>query len=109
MSVHIEPTIKALQGGLTELGVAKGVKNIDSWMEALESADFRGAKTIHENLAKLKKHLESGELDGKAIGGLLHTLGTETVHAAAHAEGHQAEKIKQIGELLTTSGGDLQK
>ena len=109
MSVHLEPTIKALQGNLVEFGVAKGVKNIDSWMEALEGADFRGAKTIHDNLAKLKKHLESDELDGKAIGAILHTLGTETVHAAAHAEGAQGEKIKHLGELLSTAGGDLQK
>ena len=27
--MSLDTTIKALQGGLTELGVAKGVKNID--------------------------------------------------------------------------------
>ena len=52
--MSLDTTIKALQGGLTELGVAKGVKNIDSWMETLETADFRGSKIIHENLGKLK-------------------------------------------------------
>lgn len=100
-----DTTIKAVQDGLTEMGAAKGIKNIDSWLEALETAEFRGAKTIHGNLAKLKKHLENEELDSKAITELLHTLGEETKRAAGHEDNAHTKKIAELGELLATAGG----
>lgn len=105
----LDTTIKALQGGLTDLAAGKGVKNIEGWIETLEKADFRGAKVIHENLGKLKTHLEADTLDGPAIGALLHTLGEETKRSASHASGAQSEKITLLGELLGKSGSDLSK
>lgn len=100
----LETTLKAFQDGLTHLAqdkaVQQGVKNIDSWMTRLEKEDFRGAKIIHENLGKLKRHLEADELDPKAISDLLKTLGEETIRVASQAEGTQAEKIKHLGEAL---------
>lgn len=100
----LDTTIQAFQNGLTTLAqdkaVQQGVKNIDSWMTRLEKEDFRGAKIIHENLGKLKRHLEADHLDHSAIGDLLKTLGEETIRAASRAEGKQAEKVKQLGEAL---------
>ena len=113
MITHLEPTLKAFQKALgetvTKTTVAHGIKNIDGWLEKLETADFRGAKTIHGNLENLKKHLEADEPDPKAIGKLLRTLGEETGRVASHAEGAPGEKLKQLAELLTKSGGDLEK
>ena len=108
--MSLDTTIKALQGGLTELGVAKGVKNIDSWMETLEKADFRGSKIIHDNLGKLKTHLEAEAPDGAAIGQLLVTIGEETTRAISHhADNAEGKKLGQLAELLTSAGGDLSK
>jgi len=101
MPVKLAATIKAFQDGITNLSAAQGIKNIEAWEETLKDADFRGAKTIHENLGKLKKLLQSDNLDGGAIVGLLKTLGEETVRASSHAEGKQAEQIKELGELLS--------
>jgi hypothetical protein len=103
----LDTTIKAIQGGLTSLAADKGVKNIEGWMQQLDEAEFRGAKTIRDNLGKLKRHLESGNLDGAAIGELLGTLGQATVRAASNAQGAQGRKIQQLGELLSQSAGDL--
>ena len=107
--MNLDTSIKALQDGVTHLAVTKGVKNIEGWLETLEKADFRGAKVIHENLGKLKRHLEADPLDGPAIGALLRTLGDETTRAASQADATQGAKIKQLGELLGKSGGDLSK
>lgn len=109
MTTHLDTTIAAFEKGLTEFAAAQGVKNIDRWLETLEKADFRGAKIIHENLGKLKKHLEADELDGPAIGELLRTLGEETGRTASHVEGAQAEKIQRLADLLGQSGSDLSK
>lgn len=100
----LEATIKALQDGLTHLGIAAGVKSIDGWMETLEKADFSGAKTIHEHLDKLKGQLQADKPDGSAITATLKTLGHETTKAASHADGEAADKIKQLGEALASAG-----
>ena len=107
--MNLDTTIKALQEGATHLALDKGIQNIASWMDALEKADFRGAKVIHENLGKLKGHLEAAHLDGPAIGKLLRTLGEETTRAASQVEGAQGEKVTRLGELLGKSGSSLSK
>lgn len=109
MTIHLDATLKAFQNGITGFGVANGIKNIDGWIGTLENAEFRGAKVIHENLSKLKSHLEADTLDGPAIGGLLHTLGEETKRAASHADGAQGEHLAQLAELLSKSHTDLGK
>jgi len=104
MIPNLEATIKALQGGLTQLGIAAGVKNIDSWMETLEKADFNGSKTIHEHLGKLKSELQSGTPDGAAITATLKSLGSETTKVAGQVDGEAGQKIKQLGEALSSAG-----
>jgi hypothetical protein len=104
----IDSTIKALQTGLADLGVKKGIANIEGWMEALEQEEFRGAKTIHDNLGKLKRKLESDDSDSETVAELLNKLADETKRAASHANG-QAEKISQLGEMLSTATAELSK
>lgn len=103
----LDTTIRAFQNGLTNLAqdkaIQQGVKNIESWMTRLEKEEFRGAKIIHENLGKLKRHLEADELDRPAIGELLKALGEETIRAASHAESKEAQKVKQLGEALVNA------
>ena len=108
VTAHLDATIKALQGSLTALAADKGVKNIDGWMTALEHAEFRGAKIIHENLGKLKRQLEADTLDGAAIAQLLRTLGEETARTASHA-GAAGDKVSQLADLLGKSAGQLGK
>jgi hypothetical protein len=107
MAASIDTTIKALQNGITDMSPEQGVKNIDGWILKLESADFRGAKGIRDNLVKLKKHLESGHLDGAAIGQLLGTLANSTVRAAGQASGKDGTKVQQLGEALSSCADEL--
>jgi hypothetical protein len=107
MAANLDNTIKAFQSGITTMSPDQGVKSIDEWLKKLENADFRGAKSIHDSLSKLKKHLESGNLDGAAIGELLSKLGDATVRAAGQASGKDADKIKQLGQALSDCGDEM--
>lgn len=106
MATQIEPTINILQD-LTNAAVKKGVEKIAKWEGDLEKADFTGAKTIHSDLAKLRKHLEGESLDGKAIGALLVKLGESTGHASKHAEGKTVQQLELLGQALVKAGKSL--
>lgn len=107
MTKQLDTTLKAAQDGLTTLSANQGVKAIDGWLSTLEKADFRGAKVIHENLGKLKTHLEAGDLDAATIAQLLKTLGEETARTASHVDGADGKKITQLAELLGRSAAGL--
>ncbi len=107
MSTKIDSTIHLLSDKLTETAAKHGAEIIGKWEADLEAADFRGAKTIHADLTKLRHHLEGGELNGVAIGELLVNLGGSTERAAAHAEGTAGERLAKMGETLISAGKGL--
>lgn len=107
MSTKIDATIHLLSDKLTETAAKHGAEIIGKWEADLEAADFRGAKTIHADLTKLRHHLEGGELNGVAIGELLVNLGGSTERAAAHAEGTQGERLAKMAETLISAGKGL--
>ena len=107
MPTRIDPTINVLKGQLNAAAAKKGVEMIGKWEGDLEKADWRGAKIIHENLGKLRRHLEGGELNGATIGGLLVTLGEETGRAASHAQGDTTGKLNSLSQALIDAGKGL--
>ncbi|THF67932.1 hypothetical protein E7T06_18835 [Deinococcus sp. Arct2-2] len=109
MTSQLDTTIAAFEKGLTDFSAAKGAKSIDTWLKTLEKADFHGAKIIHENLSKLKTHLEADEIDVPAIGELLRNLAEETGRTASQADGAVGEKILQLAGLLSQVGSDLSR
>ncbi len=100
-------TIKHFTEGLTSFTISAAVKNIEGWEAKLQDVEAPGAKAIVKDLEKLKTHLQSDNLDGKAIGALVTKLGKETVALAKHGEGDQAEKIKSLGEALVHAAEKL--
>lgn len=108
MATQIQSTIDALQGNLTQLG-DKGTGAIQKWEDRLADADWRGAKTIHEDLGKLRRHLEGGDLDAAKIGELLVKLGEATERAAEHAEGAAGAGLKTLAATLQKAGAGLNK
>lgn len=54
-------------------------------------------------MENLKKHLQAKEIDGAAIKKIVTKLGKETVTIAGRAEGKSAEKVKSLGEALTSA------
>lgn len=107
MPTRIDPTINVLQGQLTGAAAKKGAEMIGKWEGDLEKADWRGAKTIHTNLVKLRHHLEGGHLDGMTIAELLIKLGESTERAANHAEKGNVDKLHSLGQALVKAGEGL--
>ena len=96
-------TIKALHEGAKSFTAEKAVTNIESWEEYLSKHDHEGVKAVVTDLGKLKKLLQSKELDGKAILTLVHKLGKETVKVAGDEETANAKHIKELGEALSAA------
>jgi hypothetical protein len=107
MPTRIQPTLSALQGDLTSLSPSKGADLIAKWTADMENADWRGAKTIHGNLAALQSQLEGGTPDGARIKDLLTKLGEETARAAAHVGGNTGSQLQQLADALQKAGSSL--
>ena len=107
MTKSIDSTIELLKGKLTEAAAKKAPAAIQKWEDELEKADWRGAKTIHEDLGKLRRHLEGTSTDESTISELLIKLGNSTSHAAAHADGEGRTKLESLGSALVKAGEGL--
>lgn len=112
MTTRIDLTFAILKDQLTKSAARKGAEIIGAWEADLEKANWRGAKTIHTDLVKLRRHLEAGAveggtLDGVLIGALMIKLGGSTMHAAAHAEGDPGRKLQSLGRALVAAGKGL--
>ncbi len=103
----LDDTIEMLKGKLEQSAAKTAAKSIEKWETTLESAEWRGAKTIHEDLARLRKHLEGDNLDGAKIGELMIKLGESTSRAAGHEETKGIEKVEQLGHALVAAGEKL--
>ncbi|MBU8541390.1 hypothetical protein [Falsiroseomonas tokyonensis] len=94
-------TIKHIGEGVKGFTISAAVKNIEGWEKTLESVETPGAKGIIRDLEKLKKLIQSEEIDGEAVKKLVGALGEGTVKMASRAEGKKAEQMKELGEALT--------
>ena len=98
---RFETTIKAIHEGAKSFAVDKAVNNIEGWEEYLSKHDHAGVKAVVTDLGKLKKLLQSEELDGTAIKNLVHKLGKDTTAVAGDEETGSAAKIKELGAALS--------
>lgn len=96
-------TIKAIHEGAKSLTAEKGVANIETWEDYLSKHDHEGVKVVVADLGKLKKLLQTKELDGKAILTLVHKLGKDTVKVASDGENPNSKHIKELGEALSAA------
>ncbi len=108
MIKQVDSTIELLKGKLEEAAAKKAPAIIGKWEAEMEKAEWRGAKTIHEDLGKLRHHLEGDAHDKSAISELLVKLGHSTTHAAAHADGDDRKKLETLGGALVKAGQQLE-
>ena len=99
---QFDATIKHIKDGVKGFTVAAATKNIEGWEATLEKVDAPGVKAIVKDLESLKKHLHAKEINGEQVRKLVLKLGKETVAIAGKTEGKAAEKIKALGEALTS-------
>ena len=98
---QFDATIKHIKEGVKSFTVSAAVKNIEGWEATLEKVEAPGAKGIIRDLESLKKHLHADKIDGEAVRKLVAKLGKETVTIAGKSDSKNAEKIKELGEMLT--------
>ncbi|MBC8083290.1 MAG: hypothetical protein H7Z21_08765 [Hymenobacter sp.] len=103
---HLTSTIDSLSSGLTDAKPG-ATRSINSWIDTLSGAGDTKLSGIADELEKLKTLLSSDNLDAAHLQKSLQTLGQHTTKAAAAADGATADKIQQLGKLLTDAAGQL--
>ena len=101
---QFDATIKHIKEGVKGFTVAAATKNIEGWEATLEKIEAPGVKTIIKDLESLKKALHAKEINGETVRKLVVKLGKETVTIASKGKSKNAEKIKALGEALTSAG-----
>ena len=101
---HLTSTIESLSGGLTAAKPGAS-RSITSWIEELKGNPKLAG--IAEELTRLKALLGGEHLDTAQLQKSLQALGQHTTKAAEAADGAAADKIKELGKLLTTAAGQL--
>lgn len=102
-TTRFQTTIAAIKQGAQAFTIDKATTNIEGWEEYLSKHDHQGVKKVVQDLGKLKKLLQSKELDGEAIKKLVQTLGKDTVAVAGDEETGDAKHIKELGQALSSA------
>lgn len=102
-TTRFETTINAIKQGAKALTVQQAVGNIEGWEEYLSKHDHAGVKRVVTDLGKLKKLLQTDQLDGEAIKTLVQKLGKETAAVAGDEKTVGAGHIKDLGEALSNA------
>ncbi len=66
-TTRFQTTLDAIKGGVKNFTTDKAVTNIEGWEEYLSKHDHEGVKRVVQDLGKLKKLLQAGQIDGSAI------------------------------------------
>jgi hypothetical protein len=103
---HLSSTIESLSQGLAHAKTG-AVRSLHSWGAALGSSEEPGLKAIADELKQLETVLGESEIDGPKLKKALTALGKHTTAAAKSAEGATADKIKELGKLLTDAAGQV--
>lgn len=101
---QLDTTIGALKGGLANAAGVAG-SNIAGWIKTLQgNSQFSG---ISSELQNLHDALSSGASDTGALAKSLSTLGEHTTKAAASATPDAQDKLRQLGQALSSAAGQL--
>jgi hypothetical protein len=104
---QIRATISELEQGLEQIPLSKAVNRLDDWQRILDASDRDDLKEIARGLRELHGLLTGPNLDGRAIGDKLASLGEQTTHAADEAEDEVRTRLKRLGSILVHSGRAL--
>ncbi len=96
-------TIRHVAEGVKGFTISAAVKNIEGWEETLAKVETPGAKGIIRDLERLKKLIQSDDIDGDAVKKLIAKLGEETVTMAGRSDDAKGGRIKELGEALTAA------
>ncbi|OGX82127.1 hypothetical protein BEN49_02975 [Hymenobacter coccineus] len=105
-NTHLTSTIESLSKGLTH-AKAGASRSIHSWVETLNASKAPALHTLAGELKQLDTLLSGDKVSGPALKKALASIGQHTTASASSADGATADKIKQIGKLLTEAAASL--
>lgn len=105
MPARFAQTLKAFEGDVTTMKPASAVKNIEAWEEHLATLDVTGAKGLAAELARLKRALSAGQVDGDKVGASMAKLAEMTGKIAGRVEGKKADQVRALAEALGKARG----
>ena len=101
---QLDATLNALQGGLANAAGVAG-PNISGWIKTLQgNTQLSG---ISSELQNLHDALSSGASDTGALASSLSNLGEHTTKAADSATPDAQDKLRQLGQALSTAATQL--
>jgi hypothetical protein len=103
----LQATLKFLEGLPTGTEMQSAIDNIDSWEQTIRKTGQEELLYIADELKKLRNLLSAKELDGKAIGQSLITIGGHTHTAAGNADKQISDELQSLGNWLQKVGTDL--
>ena len=101
---QLDATLNALQGGLAAAAGAAG-PNIAGWIKTLQGNQQLSG--ISSELQNLHDALGSGASDTGALATSLRTLGEHTTKAADAATPDAQDKLRQLGQALSSAASQL--
>ena len=105
---HLDDTIAALQGDVTELDIATTIDMLETWQAILAKVDFSNSDEISSMLVRLQSQLEQEEPDAAVIAELLADLSTATQDAADTADDEDAGRLQLLADLLGDASESLE-
>ena len=103
---HLSSTIDSLSQGLSHAKTG-ATRSIHSWVETLNASKAPALHKLATELTHLDKLLSADKISGPEVHKALASIGQHTTAAASSAEGATADKIKQLGKLLTDAASSL--
>ena len=97
-------TQHAIEKGLEQVAPDAGVKLLDDWIDQLNGVDQPGASGVAKDLERLRAELGKGTPNPDAVLRIVHKLGASTTKLAAKVDGANANKLRALGEALTSAG-----
>lgn len=114
-AAEVAATIDNLEGGLTQMPLAKAVSKIEDWKRRIEATEREDLRPIAAGLGELHQSLLGENVDGFRVGAILVRLGEQTETAADDVDPSTTgdsnvdlqKNLKRLGSLLRHAGGAL--
>jgi len=106
---NLDSLLEFLQGDLSTIDAAAGLKTVDEWYNALHKSKDKDSKELADSLKELKQLLKGGKASGHEVGDALIHVGDRTMDIASDSDEEVKATLQKLGKQLTKVGNSLGK
>lgn len=106
---NLDSLLEFLQGDLSTIDAAAGLKAVDEWYNALHKSKDKDSKELADSLKELKQLLKGGKASGHEVGEALIHVGDRTMDVATDSDKEVKATLQKLGKHLTKVGNSLGK